>query len=105
MAFRTIAAIAAGTIMLTACVNHTWAPPPAGSPLSYDQQAAQCRLFARGIMPSGGFIAASGSPQFVGATMGGYALGAAIGGAIRINQNFNDCMLASGWQAVDGKKP
>jgi hypothetical protein len=95
------AALCVAPILLSACVTHTWAPPPGGSSISYDQQAAQCRMFARGNAPSGGFVAASGRPAFVGATVGGYLLASAIAGAVAVNQNFNDCMFASGWQAVE----
>jgi hypothetical protein len=46
---------------------------------------------------SGGSFAASGNAKFVA----GAALGNAIGESIRANQNFNDCMLASGWLIAD----
>ena len=96
--------ITTAALLLAGCVNHTWAPPPSGSELSYDQQAAQCRLFARGITPSGGFVAASGRPAFVGAFVGGALLASAVGTAVRTNENFNDCMFASGWQAVEPRR-
>jgi hypothetical protein len=95
-------AVAALTLLgMAACTSHTWAPPPGGSPVSYDQQAAQCRLFARGITPSGGFVAAAGRPAFVGAFVGSAVLAQSIAGAVATQNNFNDCMFASGWVAVD----
>jgi len=85
---------------LSACANYVWAPPAGAPDASYDQQAAQCRLFSRGATPRGGFIAASGKPAFVGGVVGGYLLASAIAGAVEANQNFNDCMAASGWTPV-----
>ena len=41
-----LAALCAVPLPLSACVTHTWAPPPGGSPMTYDQQAAQRRLRA-----------------------------------------------------------
>jgi hypothetical protein len=96
-----LAALCAVPLLLAGCVTHTWAPPPGGSSMTYDQQAANCRLMARGITPSGGFVAASGRPAFVGAFVGGALLASAIGTAVRTQENFNDCMFASGWQAVE----
>jgi hypothetical protein len=89
-------------LALGACTSHTWAPPPGGTPLTFDQQAAQCRIYARGNTPGGpGFVAAAGKPAFVGAFVGGVMLASAIGQAVATQQNFNDCMFASGWIAVD----
>jgi hypothetical protein len=89
-------------VSLSACAVHTWAPPPGGSPLTFDQQAAQCRLYARGNTPGGpGFVAASGKPAFVGAFVGGVMLASAITQAVANQQNFNDCMQAVGWVATD----
>jgi hypothetical protein len=98
---KRVATLCVVPVLLSACVNHTWAPPPSGSAISYDQQAAQCRLLARGITPSGGFVAAAGKPAFVGAFVGASVLASAIAGAVKLNENFNDCMFASGWQAVE----
>lgn len=68
----------------------------------FEAQSAQCRLFASGDAPGFAF-AASGLPKFVGASMGGAALGYAIGSEIRMNQKSNDCMIARGWAVTDGK--
>lgn len=97
-------ALCAIPFLLAGCVNHTWAPPPNGSQFSYDQQAARCRLIAKGITPSGGFVAAAGKPAFVGAFVGTALLASAIGTAVKLNENFNDCMFAEGWQAVEAHK-
>jgi hypothetical protein len=48
---------------------------------------------------SGGGFYASGTQQFVASA----ALGAAIGDAFRSQDDFNDCMLASGWVTDDAK--
>ena len=87
-------------LMLAGCVQHTFAPGPGMSAGDFAPEFAQCRLFARGARSGFGF-AAAGSPQFVGASMGGAALGYAIGSAIEMNRNFNDCMEARGWRIAD----
>lgn len=61
-----------------------------------------CKAVAEGITPAqgGGFVYAQGSPQFVGATMGAYAIGGLIGAAIRQQhklENYDDCMIARGY--------
>jgi hypothetical protein len=99
MPIKKILALAA-VLSLTACASYTWAPPPGGSSITFNQQAAQCRLFARGDAPTGGGFYASGSPRFVGTAMGAYALGSVIGSAIHQQADFNDCMSASGWIPV-----
>jgi hypothetical protein len=88
--------------LLGGCVHHTFAPGPGMSAMDFEPDTAQCRLFARGSR-SGFAFAAVGSPKYVGAAMGGAALGYAIGSAIEKNQNFNDCMQARGWRVADGK--
>jgi hypothetical protein len=98
---RRVLLVATAAVSLAACTTHTWAPPPGGSPVSYEQQAAQCRMFARGSAPSGGFVAATGRPAFVGAFVGAAVLAQAINSAVVTQANFNDCMFASGWIAVD----
>jgi hypothetical protein len=88
--------------MLGGCVTHTFAPGPGMSELAFEPDSARCRLFARGSA-SGFDFSAAGSPRFVGAAMGGAAVGYAIGSAVERNQNFNDCMLAHGWRIADGQ--
>jgi hypothetical protein len=60
------------TLALVGCASNTWLPGPNVNPnMSFEQQRAQCSMMEH----------QAGS----------------IGEAGRINQNFNDCMLASGW--------
>lgn len=81
--------------LLAGCASHTWAPGPTVNPnLTFDQQKAQCSLMAR---HSGSGFAAAGNPNFVAAA----AIGHGIGEGVRANQDFNDCMLASGWVVAD----
>ncbi len=87
-------------ISLGACANHTFAPGPGMNVQDLGPNKAQCRLFARGSDPGYSF-SAYGSPRFVAASMGGAALGAAIGSAVRQNSNFNDCMEARGLRMAD----
>jgi hypothetical protein len=106
MTTRTRARFAALALvpMLAGCVSHTWAPPPGGTTVTFGQQSAQCRLFARGNAPASGFIAAAGKPAFVGATVGAFVLASAIGSAVHQQADFNDCMAAAGWIAVDAQR-
>lgn len=80
-------------ILLTGCAQHTWAPGPTAQG-TFEQAKAQCSLMAR---HSGGSYYAQGTPAFVGGAMAG----AAIGEAIRTQEDFNDCMSAGGWIATD----
>jgi hypothetical protein len=89
--------------LLAGCVTHTFAPGSGMSASDFEPDSAQCRLFARGSR-TGFAFGAAGSPKFVGAAMGGAALGYAIGSAIEKNQNFNDCMQAHGWRVTDGQQ-
>src|SRR6185437_6430569 len=83
-------------LVIAGCASHTWAPGPDAKG-SYDEASAQCSLMAR---HSGGGFYASGRPGFVI----GAALGAAVGDAIRAQNDFNDCMKASGWVTADPDK-
>jgi hypothetical protein len=87
-------ALAATTLLLGACANHTWAPGPGLNVADFEPAKARCSIMARN---GGSGFAASGSVGFVA----GAALGAAIGNAIKANQDFNDCMVAGGWQVAD----
>ena len=101
---RKVGCIVVLPLMLAGCVQHTFAPGPGMSAADFEPESAQCRLFARGARSGFGF-AAAGSPQFVGASMGGAALGYAIGSAVEMNRNFNDCMEARGWRIADHAQP
>ena len=88
--------VGASLLLLAGCATHSWAPGPAARG-TLEQAQGQCRLMAR---HSGGGFYASGTQQFVAGAM----LGAAVGDAIRANDDFNDCMMASGWVVAD-KQP
>lgn len=74
--------------------GHQWAPGPGMSAADFDAGKARCSLMAR---HSGSGFVAYGSPNFVA----GAALGNAIGESVRTQQDFNDCMLATGWKIAD----
>jgi hypothetical protein len=94
---RTDVGAACGAMMIAlglgGCVSHTWV---AGQDVhaTFEEQSAQCRMLAR--QGASGFYA-SGSPGYVT----GVAIGNAIGNAIQANADFNDCMVANGWEAAD----
>ena len=88
-------AVALPALLLAGCVSHTWAPGPDAQG-TFEEAKARCSLMARAS--ERGFYA-SGSPRFVA----GAALGAAVGNAVEAQANFNDCMSATGWIAVDAK--
>lgn len=98
---RKIVFASLGLTLLSGCVTHTFAPGPGLSANDFEPDSANCRLFARGAQ-SGFAFGAAGSPKFVGAAMGGAAIGYAIGSAIERNRNYNDCMIGHGWQVADG---
>ena len=81
-------------VVLTGCATHQWAPGPGMNAADFDATKAQCSLMAR---HGGSGFAAYGSANFVA----GAALGNAVGESIRTQQDFNDCMLASGWKIAD----
>jgi len=87
-------AIFAVPLILAGCATHTWAPGPGVSVADFDPTKARCSIMARN---GGTGFAASGSASFVA----GAALGNAIGNAIKANSDFNDCMVASGFQVAD----
>jgi hypothetical protein len=86
----TMLAIAAA-LSLAACAPINWNQKPGGTAETFAQDDAKCRLFARGVTPSGFY--AQGSPGFVL----GASLGNAIGTAIAVRANYRDCMIASGY--------
>lgn len=88
----TLAALGVMAALLGGCARHNWVPGPTASIQDFDQQRAQCSLAARHAN-QGGFYAA-GSPNFVA----GAAIGNAVGQGVRTQQDFNDCMLATGWK-------
>jgi hypothetical protein len=84
-------------LSLGGCVSHNWAPGPGMSAADFGRAKARCSLLAR---HSGSGFAASGSSSYVA----GAALGHAIGESIRANQDFNDCLEATGW-LIDDQPP
>jgi hypothetical protein len=78
------------TAILAGCATHQWVPGPGAQNLDFQQVQAQCSLLAEN---RGGSFEASGSPRFVA----GATLGYALGDAVRQQDDFNTCMLASGW--------
>lgn len=83
----------AGLLAVAGCVQHVWAPGPDAHG-TFAEQSARCRLMARA--DERGYIAFGSSSYVAGA-----AIGNAIGNAVRAQADFNDCMAASGWLAVD----
>jgi hypothetical protein len=75
------------------CQTHTWAPGP-NAQGTYEEAQGRCSIMAR---HSGGSYYARGNATFVASAMAG----AAIGEMIRANSDFNDCMQANGWVAVE----
>lgn len=94
------ASIAATVALLCGCVAHTWAPGPqvAGG---FNAVSGHCKLAAMGAPSGGGFVAASGSPAFVGTVVGASVLAGAIGSAVRQQNIYNACMEANGFVAVE----
>jgi hypothetical protein len=90
--------LTAVTALLAGCVAHTWRPGPDARTTDFDEAKARCDLVAHG-QPSGFY--AQGNPNFVA----GAAVGAAVGDAIRTQNTFNDCMLATGWKIADPPPP
>ena len=76
-------------LMLMGC-GHGW-DKPGTTQAEFSQDAAHCRLMARG-MSSGGF-AAVGSPGYVASATAAYG----IGSAITEQANYEDCMKAVGY--------
>jgi hypothetical protein len=86
---KTIALVAA-MVALAGCAPIDWVRPGT-SPQQTTQDAAGCRLLARGMTP-GGFYA-QGTPAFVA----GAAIADAIGTAAVTYANNVDCMKAKGY--------
>lgn len=87
---------ALSVLLLAGCATHTWAPGPGLSTADFEPAKARCSLLAR---HGGSDFVAYGSQSYVA----GAAVGHALGEAVRTQQDFNDCMLASGWQIADGQ--
>jgi hypothetical protein len=93
---------AALVLALSACVagcaSHTWVAGP-NARGTFNESQGRCMLLANN---TGGGFYAQGTPSFVA----GATAGAAIGNAIKAQNNFNACMLANGWEIADeGRAP
>lgn len=100
--FHHVAAVCLLSLVTTACQSADFVPGPGMSYLQQEPDAAQCRLFARG-MDRGYEFDAAGPTREVAAYMAAAALGEVIGTVVERNQNFNDCMEAKGWRIADRK--
>lgn len=96
MTKRTVAVICmVAAVGLSGCAIHNWTPP-AGPHDEMAVASAKCDLFAQ----SGGtatVAAASGTPKFVGISMGAMVLANAIDNAAKQARLYNDCMMSNGW--------
>jgi hypothetical protein len=93
---RCLTVLVAFGLLVSGCASHTWAPGPGMSAADFGPAKARCSLMAR---HGGGDFSAYGTPSFVA----GAAVGNAIGESVRAQQDFNDCMEASGWRIADGQ--
>ena len=85
---------------LAGCANHSFAPGPGMSAAQFEPDSARCRLMSRGMMRPQAVYAPYHRDQYAAAAA--VTLISAIGGAVEQNQNFNDCMIAQGWQPSVG---
>jgi hypothetical protein len=87
-------------VLISGCTQHTWGPGPAATkPLGV--ASGECKLVALSAGSGGGYVVASGSPQFVGTAVGSAQIGAGIGATIRQQNIYNACMEAQGFVAID----
>jgi hypothetical protein len=99
--YRITIAAAGLAVALSGCVQHTWAPGPQQIAGNFGQVSGQCKLMALSGGTGGGFVAAHGSPQFVGAFVGASVIAGAIGSAVQQNNIYNACMEANGFITAD----
>jgi hypothetical protein len=64
--FKTIAIATAITVSLSAYAAHSWAFGPRPTAEAFSVTSGQCKLVAEIADSAGGFVVASGHPQFVG---------------------------------------
>ena len=79
----------AALLLVAGCAGQSWVPGPDARG-TVEEARAKCSIFAR---HSGGSFAAVGTPRFVAGATVGYA----VGDAVRAGQDYDDCMMASGW--------
>ncbi len=87
----------APVLLLAACAPTQWTPGPGTNAADFGRASGQCKLVSMGAATGPGFVAASGSPAFVGTAVGVSILASAIGSAVRQKQAFDACMEASGF--------
>lgn len=88
---------------LAACGMPAYVPAHAQSVEEAAAARLECKAISEGMTPApqGGFVAASGSPKFVGATMGAYATASLIAAGVRHAHKvelYDDCMIAHGFR-------
>jgi hypothetical protein len=87
---------------LSACAMPAYVPAHDQSIEEAAGARLECKAISEGLTPApGGFVAVAGNPRFVGAALGGYAIGGLIGAGIRQQHRvelYDDCMVAHGYQ-------
>jgi hypothetical protein len=89
------AAVAFLGLLIGGCAHASWVPAnPSVDSASFEPTKARCDYIARHGSQSGFY--AAGNPNFVA----GAAIGHGIGTAVTAAQDFDDCMIMSGWMKV-----
>ena len=91
--FKTIAIATAISVSLSAYAAHSWAFGPRPTAEAFSVTSGQCKLVAEIADAAGGFVVASGHPQFVG------------GAAARQQNTYTACMEANGFYAGGANGP
>ena len=91
--FKTIAIATAIAVSLSAHAAHSWASGPSPTVEAFSVTSGQCKLVAEIADSGGGFVVASGHPQFVG------------GAAARQQNIYTACMEANGFYAAGTSGP
>jgi hypothetical protein len=91
--FKHVAVATAIAVSLSASAAHSWAPGPSQTGEAFSATSRQCKLVAEIGDSAGGFVVASGHPQFVG------------GAAARQQNIYTACMEANGFYAPGTSRP
>jgi hypothetical protein len=90
-----IIAIIGIALLICGCAHATWVPAnPSVNAADFEPTKARCDYIARHGSQSGFY--AQGNANFVA----GAAIGHGIGTAVTAAQDFDDCMIMSGWMKV-----